>query len=230
MVRFLKEQRIGALLKQSKFYKDSVFTCLELLKFIFLLVFSNKNLYQTLQKEDSTDRPGKDTVYRFLNSSRYNWRKFLLVLSCGLIQTKVDPLTEKDRVKVLIFYDSLFSCARSIPIELLANVHDYTKNRYVRGFRMLTLGWSDGNTFVPLCFSLLGFHKKSNHYVEMNDSIDKRTAGYQRRKEAIKKSSETLQALLKQALKPDAQASYVLFDSWFNFLVTILRVLEQDVQ
>ncbi|MEH7125418.1 hypothetical protein V7127_19570 [Bacillus sp. JJ1773] len=89
-----------------------------------------------------------------------------------MIQTKVDPLTEKDRVKVLIFYDSLFSRARSIPIELLANVHDHTKNRYVRGFRMLTLGWSDGNTFFPLCFSLLGFNKKSNHYVEMNDSID----------------------------------------------------------
>jgi len=84
------------------------FTCLELFKFIFLLVFGKKNFYQTLQKED-TDRPGKDTVYRFLNSSRYNWRKFLLLLSSNLIQTKINPLTKEDRVKVLIVDDSLFA-------------------------------------------------------------------------------------------------------------------------
>jgi hypothetical protein len=208
--RFFKEQRMGTLLKQSNFFKDCGFTCLELLKFIFLLVFGKKNLYQTLQKED-TDRPGKDTVYRFLNSSRYNWRKFLLLLSCRLIQTKVDPLTEEDRVKVFIFDDSLFSRARSKAIELFANVHDHTTGKYIRGFRMLTLGWSNGNTFVPICFSLLSSHKKSSRYVEMNEGIDKRTAGYQRRNEAIKKSSETLQDLLKQALHAGAQASFVLF-------------------
>jgi len=50
---FFKEQRIGTLLKQSNFFKDSGFTCLELLRFIFLLVFGKKNLYQTLQKEDT---------------------------------------------------------------------------------------------------------------------------------------------------------------------------------
>jgi hypothetical protein len=227
--RFFKEQKISSLLKQSNFFKESGFTCLELFKFIFLLVFGKKNLYQTLQKEDTAERPGKDSVYRFLNSSRYNWRKFLLILSCGLIQTRIDPLTEKDRVKVLIFDDSLFSRARSKAVELLANVHDHTTGKYIRGFRMLTLGWSDGNTFIPLCFSLLSSHKKSNRYVEMNEGIDKRTAGYQRRKEAVKKSSEALQDLLKQALQAGVQASYVLFDSWFSFPATILKVLEQGM-
>ncbi|MEW9673306.1 transposase [Ammoniphilus sp. 3BR4] len=227
--RFFKEQSIGTLLKQSNFFKDCGFTCLELLKFIFLLVFSKKNLYQTLQKEDSTNRPGKDSVYRFLNSSRYNWRKFLLLLSRGLIETKLDPLTEEDRVKVLIFDDSLFSRARSKTVELLANVHDHTTGRYVRGFRMLTLGWSDGNTFIPLCFSLLSSHKKSSRYVEMNNGMDKRTSGYQRRKEACQKSLETMQDLLKQALQAGTKASYVLFDSWFSFPVTIMKVLEQGM-
>ncbi len=56
-----------------------------------------KNLYQTLQKDDVADRPGKDTVYRFLNSSRYNWRRFLLLLGCGLIESKLNPLTDEDR-------------------------------------------------------------------------------------------------------------------------------------
>lgn len=153
-------------------------------------MFGNKNLYQTLQKQDDADRPGKDTVYRFLNSSRFNWRRFLLLLSCGVIKSKLDPLTGEDRAKVLIFDDSLFSRGRSKAVELLANVHDHTTNKYVRGFRMLTLGWSDGSSFVPLRFSLLSSHKQTNRYVEMREDIDKRSNGYKRRKEAIQKSSK----------------------------------------
>jgi hypothetical protein len=226
---FFKEHRIGSLLKQSNFVKECGFTCLQLLKFIFSLVFGQKNLYQTLQKEDVTDRPGKDTVYRFLNSSRYNWRRFLLLLSCGLIQSRLAPLTGEDRENVLIFDDSLFSRARSKAVELLANVHDHTTGKFVRGFRMLTLGWSDGNTFVPLCFSLLSSSKPNNRYTEMNEKIDKRTAGFQRRKESIQTSSETLLELLQQALRAGAKASYVLFDSWFSFPTTIKKVYDQGI-
>lgn len=93
-----------------------------------------KNLYQTLQKDDVADRPGKDTVYRFLNSSRYNWRRFLLLLGCGLIESKLNPLTDEDREKVLIVDDALFSRSRSKAVELLAKVHDHTTGKYVRGF------------------------------------------------------------------------------------------------
>lgn len=123
---FFQEHHIGSLLKKSNFVKECGFTCLQLLKFIFSLVFGQKNLYQTLQKEDVADRPGKDTVYRFLNSSRYNWRRFLLLLGCGLIESKLNPLTDEDREKVLIVDDSLFSRSRSKAVELLAKVYDHT--------------------------------------------------------------------------------------------------------
>lgn len=226
---FFQEHHIGSLLKKSNFVKECGFTCLQLLKFIFSLVFGQKNLYQTLQKGDVADRPGKDTVYRFLNSSRYNWRRFLLLLGCGLIESKLNPLTDEDREKVLIVDDSLFSRSRSKAVELLAKVHDHTTGKYVRGFRMLTLGWSDGNTFIPLCFSLLSSAKKSNRYTEMNENIDKRTAGFRRRKESLLKSSETLLDLLQQALRTGVQASYVLFDSWFSFPVTIKKVYDQGI-
>lgn len=186
-------------------------------------------MYQTLQKEDVADRPGKDTVYRFLNSSRYNWRRFLLLLGCGLIESKLNPLTDEDREKVLIVDDALFSRSRSKAVELLAKVYDHTTGKYVRGFRMLTLGWSDGNTFIPLCFSLLSSAKKSNRYTEMNENIDNRTAGFRRRKESLLKSSEALLDLLQQALRTGVQASYVLFDSWFSFPVTMKKVYDQGI-
>ena len=123
---------------------------------------------------------------------------------------------------MLILDDSLYSRARSKAVELLANVHDHTTGKFVRGFRLLTLGWSDGNTFVPLyfvplCFSLLSSHKQENRYVEMSTDIDKRTAGYKRRQESMMKSSMALLELLEQALAAGVQASYLLFDSWFSF-------------
>ncbi|QZT33894.1 transposase [Caldalkalibacillus thermarum TA2.A1] len=70
--------------------------------------------------------------------------------------------------------DSLYSRARSKAVELLAKVHDHTTGKFVRGFRLLTLGWSDGNTFVPLCFSLLSSHDPKNRLVEMFEGLDKR--------------------------------------------------------
>ncbi|TEB10542.1 hypothetical protein Psfp_04151 [Pelotomaculum sp. FP] len=45
--------------------KTKGFSCLELFKFIFLLVFSGKNLYCPLQSEVNSGRLEKDTIYRF---------------------------------------------------------------------------------------------------------------------------------------------------------------------
>lgn len=227
---FFTYQRIAKLLRQSNFFKESGFSCIELFKFIFLLIFGKKNLYQTLQREDSLERPGKDTVYRFLNSCRYNWRRFLLLLSSEVAKGRLSPLTSEDHVKVLILDDSLYRRARSKHVELLARVHDHVSMQFVRGFRMLTLGWSDGNSFVPMCFSLLSSENAKNRLCEMDNSIDKRTAGYLRRKESIKKSTEVIFDLLEQAMKTGVQASYLLFDSWFAFPKTIIRVLDHGMQ
>ena len=84
-----------------------------------------------------------------MNSSSINWRKFTLQLSSAVIQ-KIEPLTNEKRRNVLIIDDSLFSRARTKKVELLAKVYDHVEHKYTKGFRMLTLGWSDGNSFLPL--------------------------------------------------------------------------------
>ncbi|BAF59748.1 hypothetical protein PTH_1567 [Pelotomaculum thermopropionicum SI] len=152
---FLSRHEIGKILRRSNFQKEKGFSCLELFKFIFLLVFNGKNLYRTLQSEAEPGRPEKDAIYRFLNSFRYNWRKFLLILSSSVINETIEPLTSRNWKNVLVLDDSLYSRNRSKAVELLARVKDHVENKYVRGFRMLTLGWSDGNTFLPVAFSLL---------------------------------------------------------------------------
>ena len=46
---------------------------------------------------------------------------------------------------------------------------------------MLTLGWSDGSTFLPVNSILLSTENKKNRINEAAE-VDKRTVGYRRRK------------------------------------------------
>ena len=224
---FFNKNKVSRLLSNSNFYKQKGFPCLNILKYIFMLVFTHKNLYRHMEHGSAQVEFAKDTVYRFLNSATYNWRKFLLMLSSSLIKEEIEPLTSKNRESVLIFDDSIFSRNRSKAVELLARVHDHTRNIYLKGFRMLTLGWSDGNTFMPLAFSLLSSEKEKNRLCPVNDKIDKRTIGFKRRTEAVKKEFDVLFDLLEDAKKYSLPADYVLFDSWFGFPSVLIKILKE---
>ena len=63
-------------------------------------------------------------------------------------------LTSDTREKVLIFDDSTYDRSRSKAVELLAWIFDHNSHRNLKGFKMLTLGWSDGFSFLPLDFVL----------------------------------------------------------------------------
>lgn len=223
---FFRKYDIGRLLRCSNVTKSRGFSSLVLFKFIFGLVFTGKNLYRSLLCDNSEHLPSKDPVYRFLASSRHNWRAFLLRLASVVIHQTVSGLTSKKRPKILILDDSLYDRGRSKCVELLSRVHDHTTGRYVFGFRMLTLGWSDGSTFLPLAFSLLSSRDKKHRQRDIDPAIDKRTNGYKRRRESLKKATEVLFDLLEQSKAHDVQAAYLLFDSWFAFPAVIRRVLE----
>ncbi len=222
--KFFKEFKIGALLKDSNFYKSKGIACSSVFKFIFLLLFSGKSFTRTLNSQDNYSKFGKDVVYRFLNSTSNNWRKFLLLLSTSVITKKIESLTNDDRVNVFIVDDSFFNRSRSKHVELLSKVRDHTDGKYKRGFRMLTVGWSDGNSFIPVAFSLLSSAKKKNRICEANEDVDKRSNGYKLRLEAISKSTEVMFALLKQAISSGVKADYILFDSWFAYPKTITNL------
>ena len=218
--------QIGKYLRHAGISKSLGFSCLSLFQTILMLVFQHKNWFRLLESRESEFLPAKDAVYRFLNCPRFSWRKFLLSLSASIVQ-KVKPLTSERRIRVFIVDDSIYERGRSRAVELLARVHDHTVNRFVKGFRMLTLGWSDGHTFVPVDFSLLSSAKKENRYTETNGAIDKRTVGYKRRQEAIKPTPEAVIGLIRNALQEGIQASYVLMDSWFTHL-PLVRQLHQE--
>ena len=94
---FFNSFSISKLLKKSNFYKESGIQCVVILKEIFGLIFAGKNLFRTL-KMNSDDIPfKKNTAYRFLNSSSYNWARLLMLLITVIIKN-INRLTSEKRV------------------------------------------------------------------------------------------------------------------------------------
>ena len=116
---------------------------------------------------------------------------------------------------MFIIDDSLFSRSRSKKVELLAKVFDHAHHVYTYGFRMLTLGWSDGNTFLPVNYCLLSTENAKNRIHEASNLIDPRTNGGRQRKLAQQKATAVVLQLLDEAIAAGITAKHVLFDTWF---------------
>ena len=86
--------------------------------------------------------------------------------------------------------------------------------KYQRGFRILTLLWSDEYSNVPVDFCPLSSGKDELLTCPARDCDGRSIAG-RIRKQARQKAPDILLGMLRDALKAGHRAKYVLFDSWF---------------
>lgn len=143
----IKELQIGKLLRQSNIVKSCGVSAYEVFQFLLLLVFQGKNLYRFLNSKHKDQAVSKNTYYRFLNETSFNWNKFLLLLAVK-VTSAFDVLTRPERVKVLVLDDSVITRNRSNSVELLARIYDHVSHKFQKGFTLLTLGWSDGYSIM----------------------------------------------------------------------------------
>ena len=221
--RFFTRFHVSSALKVFHAYKKKGIPVTEIFQYLFLLIFSNRNMYMNLITGRNTPGFAKDTVYRFMKMVQINWIRFTTILSSRIIKEAIIPLDSKDRTNVFIIDDSMFERNRSKKVELLAKIYDHAKHKYRFGFRMLTLGWSDGSTFLPVNSILLSTENKKNR---INEAVkaDKRTFGYKRRKLSMEKGTSAMLSLLNTAKRAAIPAKYVLFDSWFSSPSTLHAV------
>lgn len=213
-------------LQQAGFRKRFGFSCGRLFQLVFILLFHQKNWFRLLESHKGESFPGKDAVYRFLNHAGYAWRRFLTSLSVRTVQ-KMTTLTSSKRVTAFIIDDSMFERNRSKAVEMLARFKDHATGAFYKGFRMLTMGWSDGHSFLPLDFALLSSSKSQINGI--NEKIDKRTSGFKRRQEALQPAPQVIAEMLDRALEAGATASYVLMDSWFTHAPLIGEVVRRGL-
>ena len=173
------------------------------------------------------ERFSKNTIYRFLNNARTNWQRFTTLLSADIINGFMKPLTDEKRKDVFIVDDSLFDRSRSKKTELPARVFDHCSIKYRAGFRMLTLGWSDGNSFVPVSHCLLSAAEDKNLLCE-GKACDGRSLAGRRRLQARRKATDVMVELIHSARYAGITARYVLFDSWFSAPKTVIALKNQE--
>ena len=220
--------KVSQFLRQAGIRKSCGFSCFVVFQYLFQLVFQGQNLYRILEGRRAENMPGKDVYYRFLNEPRFNWRRFYQLLVQKVVG-QFETLTSPKRVRVFVIDDSPVSRDRSKKVELLARVYDHVSHRFIRGFQLLTLGWSDGFSFVPLDFSLMSSAKKENRYNEVRDNLDKRFCGYARRKEALLHKPEVVTQMVDRALQAGMVADYILMDSWFTYMPLVQSMLEKGM-
>jgi len=218
---------IRTLLKKVGAYKTKGIPAVAVFQQLFALVFMHKSLFQAL-RSDNTNKIAKDTFYRFLNSCNINWRRFVHLLAGKIISEKLENLTGPDRVNVFIVDDTLYERKRSLKVELLSHVYDHCRNIFTRGFRLLTLGWSDGNTFIPVDTQPLASEDEKKH-LQQSGKVDKRTCGYKQRLLAQTKAPLVMLDMLRSAIATGIHAKYVLCDSWFSAPVTILKIVAEKL-
>ena len=124
----------------------------------------------------------------------------------------------------MIIDDSPYYRNRSKKVEFLSRCYDHITRKYYKGLTMLTVGWSDGQTFVPVSFRLLGSGNDKNLLEGSHTKEDNRTIATKRRNEARTSKPTAALSMLYAIKGTEAQTKYVVFDSWFSSPSFILSV------
>ena len=213
---------IGNLLRKCNAQKEKGIPILDIFKYKLCNVFSDRSMYMQQKTGSFKESFSKNTFYRFLNSPKTNWLRFTTLLSKKVVD-KVEPLTDDERVNAFIVDDSLFERTSCKKTELGSRVFDHTSMKYRKGYRLMTLGWTDGNTFLPINSCLLASSKEHN-LIGPVEQFDGRSLAAKRRKFAQMKGTEVMIELLRSALSAGHAADYVLFDTWFSSPAQLIAV------
>lgn len=228
--KFFASYQVGSLLKRCNGTKEKGVPAISLLRYKLSNIFVGRSMYMQQRTGSFKENFSKNTFYRFLNSVKTNWLRFTSMLASQMINDEVKNLTDEMRTNVFIIDDTLFNRTSCKKTELGSRVFDHVEMKFRKGFRLLTLGWSDGNTFLPVNSCLLASSKESN-IIGPAKEFDKRSIAGKRRKLAQTKAPDAMMHLIDTAVTSGISADYVLFDCWFAnpAQITALKAKNLDV-
>lgn len=220
---FSKLVHLSDILRSSNIRKTKGIKVIVLLEWLLTTVFNRYSLFRADESELFT----KKTVRNCLNDPHINWQKLVQLLAIRLI-SYIEHFTDSRRRQALIIDDSLFKREYSNKTEMLARVYDHDKGTYFKGFRALTIGWSDGNTFLPINFALMSSSNRENQ-LGIFKRFDKRSLAYQRRSQSKRKMNDVSLELIDSVIKNGIKSKYVLFDSWYTSPHMFSELLKRDL-
>ena len=201
---FYEKYELGTALKRADAYKQKGIAASTVIQYLIALIYTGKSMFEDMRSAVPFAQGfGKDTVYRFMNMMKVNWQTFLLAVAAKAV-SMMDGLTSSDRRSAYVIDDTVHAVPYAKNAELVSKIHDHAekgKNKYKWGFKMLTLGWTDGASFIPLAFRHLASANEALQRCKARAGIDKRSRAHKIRKEAVSKATDVLLVQLKAAIR-----------------------------
>lgn len=220
-----EELNINGLLRKSNIKKRCGYDVSNIFRLLLSLVFLNKNLYEYTNSEKAETSVSKNTYYRFLSNMTYRWWYLLSRLALFVISF-FQTLTGNGRVSCLVLDDTVFSRNRSKKVEYLSRIYDHANHKYLRGFSMVTLGWTDSFSFVPVDFALIGSSREKNIYSKEMKELDRRSYMHRKYRQITQTKPEVALNMIKNILNLGVVADFILMDSWYANEPLIQKIKE----
>jgi len=205
---------IKSILKNANFVKkrEGVSPYLVVLHFVYMLVMNKKISTFMNQSNDSLK---KDTYYRLLQNSSYNWRKLLSLTNLKILKL-LHKVQDSSSVKVLIIDDTVEGKTGKYVEGSRDALWSNKEKRNIRGINVVSLNYSDGYSNFMLDFTIAMGNYARVKFEEFTQEVDVRTTAYKRRLEIMDGKSQIAIDMVTRALKSGIYADYLLVDSWYS--------------
>jgi len=205
---------IKSILKSANFVKkrEGASPYLVVLHFVYMLVMNKKISTFINQSNDSLK---KDTYYRLLQNSSYNWRKLLSLTNLKILKL-LHKVQDSSSVKVLIIDDTVEGKTGKYVEGSRDALYSNKEKRKIRGINVVSLNYSDGYSNFMLDFAINMGNYARIKFEEFTQEVDVRTTAYKRRLEIIDGKSKIAIDMIIRALKSGIYADYLLVDSWYS--------------
>lgn len=158
-----------------------------ILKSLLVMLFYRNNnisnLFTRQHESQITIASGKNPYYDIQGNEHVNWRVILYLFAKRFMTLSAHIADHSDKVRALIFDDSLLEKSGK-KIENVSRVHDHVSGQFVFGYKILVCGYWDGNSFIPIDFSL---HR------ERGNKLDKARKQANKARQKVKQSVKAYQ-------------------------------------
>lgn len=205
---------IKTILKSANFVKkrEGASPYLVVLHFVYMLVMNKKIATFINQSNDSLK---KDTYYRLLQNSNYNWRKLLSLTTLKILKL-LHEIQDPKAVKVFIIDDTVEGKTGKYVEGSRDALWSNKEKRLIRGINVVSLNYSDGYSNFMLDFAIAMGNYARVKFEEFTQELDFRTTAYKRRLEIMDGKSKIAIDMVKRAVKSGIYADYLLVDSWYS--------------
>jgi len=212
--RTMQLLNIESILKTANFVKkrEGASPYLVVLHFVYMLVMNKKISTFMNQSNDSLK---KDTYYRLLQNSSYNWRKLLSLTTLKILKL-LHKVQDSSSVKVLIIDDTVEGKTGKYVEGSRDALYSNKEKRNIRGINVVSLNYSDGYSNFMVDFTIAMGNYARVKFEEFTQEVDVRTTAYKRRLEIMKGKSQIAIDMVTMALNSGIYADYLLVDSWYS--------------